>query len=60
MGGKAKAPPAPNYAPIAAAQMQSAQYSNEIAREQLDFAREQYGIDRERLDPPRTLNGKPS
>ena len=49
MGGKAKAPPAPNYTPIAQAQFASAQYSNEIAREQLDFAREAYATDRERL-----------
>jgi len=43
---KSKAPPAPNYAPIAQAQMVAAQYSNQIAQQQLDFARETYASDR--------------
>ena len=46
---KSKAPPAPNYAPIAQAQMVAAQYSNQIAQQQLDFARETYASDQARL-----------
>jgi len=49
MGGKSKAPPAPNYQPLAAAQVQSAQYSNEVAREQLQLAREQMQIGRDQF-----------
>lgn len=50
MGGKASAPPAPDYGPIAAAASESAKYSYAIASEQLDWAREQYAMDRELTD----------
>lgn len=48
MGGKSKAPPPPNFAPLAQAQVQSAQIASansadqlQLGREQLAFAREQ-------------------
>ena len=42
MGGKAKAPAAPNYAPLAAASEKSAQYSYELAKEQQAWAQQVY------------------
>lgn len=50
MGGKAKAPPAPDYSQIAAAQQKSAEYSLQLGREQLAWAREQYSMDRDLTD----------
>src|SRR3954469_8720846 len=50
MGGKAKPPPPPNYAPIAAASEASSQYSFQLGQEQLKWAREQYAADSARLD----------
>lgn len=46
MGGKGgKAPPPPDYTPVAAANERAAELSAEIAREQLAWAREQYAMD---------------
>jgi hypothetical protein len=50
MGGKAKAPPAPDYSQLAAASEKSAEYSYKLGREQLDWAKEQYRLDREVSD----------
>ena len=50
MGGKAKAPPPPDYGPIAAASERAAQLSFQLGQEQLAWAREQYGNDQEILD----------
>lgn len=50
MGGKAKAPPPPDYSALAAASEKAAQYSYKLGREQLDWAREQYAMDRDVLD----------
>lgn len=46
MGGKAKAPPPPDYSQLAAASEKSAEYSYKLGREQLDWAKEQYAQDR--------------
>jgi hypothetical protein len=46
MGGKSKAPPPPDYTPIAAASAESARVSADVAREQLAWAREQYYSDK--------------
>lgn len=43
--GKQKAPPPPNYAPIAQASSEAAQYSYNLGREQLAWAKEQYKRD---------------
>jgi hypothetical protein len=45
MGGKNDAPPPPNYGPMAAASEKAAEYSREIARDQLNWAKEQYNKD---------------
>lgn len=48
MGGKgSKAPPPPDYTPVAAANEYAADRAAEVSREQLDWAREQYAQDRE-------------
>ena len=47
MGGKSKAPPPPDYSAIAAASEKSAQYSFELGKEQLAWAKETYGKDNE-------------
>ncbi len=47
MGGKTKAPPAPDYSSIANASLESAQLARQTAQEQLAYAREQSA----RLDP---------
>ena len=49
-GGKGKAPPAPDYGPIASANAAAAKESAAIAREQLAWAREQYALDRQVTD----------
>lgn len=48
--GKSKAPPPPDYGPIAAASAESARISAQVAQEQLAWAREQYYGDREVSD----------
>jgi hypothetical protein len=50
MGGKNKAPPPPDYGPIAQASKEAAEVSAAVAREQLAWAREQYAMDREVSD----------
>ena len=50
MGGKSKAPPPPDYTPIANASKEAAEVSAAVAREQLQWAREQYAQDREVTD----------
>lgn len=45
MGAKAKAPPPPDYSEIAEASKLSAQYSFQLGKEQLAWAKEQYGKD---------------
>lgn len=48
MGGKGgKAPPPPDYTPVAAANQYAADRAAEISREQLTWAREQYAADRQ-------------
>jgi hypothetical protein len=47
MGGKSKAPPPPDYGPLARASERAAELSFQLGREQLDWAREQYGNDSE-------------
>ena len=42
MGGKAKAPAAPDYGPLAAASQQSAEYSYKLAQRQQDWAEKVY------------------
>jgi hypothetical protein len=50
MGGKNNAPDPPDYGPIAAASKESAQLSYKLGREQLAWAREEYGRNRELVD----------
>lgn len=50
MGGKSKAPPPPDYGPIAAASQASAELSYKLGQEQLAWAKEQYAQDREISD----------
>jgi len=45
MGGKAKAPPPPDYSGIAAASEKAAGYSFQLGKDQLAWAKEQYGKD---------------
>ena len=47
MGGKAKAPAPPDYSGVAAASEAAAKYSYELGKEQLAWAKEQYGKDSE-------------
>lgn len=49
-GGKGKAPPPPDYSPIAAGQLESAKIAAEVAREQLAWAKETYAKDKEVSD----------
>jgi hypothetical protein len=42
MGGKAKAPPPPNYGPLASAMEAQSKYAMEISKEQLDWAKQVY------------------
>lgn len=46
MGGKAEAPPPPDYSGIAAASKEAAEIQAAVAREQLAWAKEQYASDR--------------
>jgi hypothetical protein len=46
MGGKASAPPPPDYSGVAAASQKSAELSYKLGQEQLAWAREQYASDR--------------
>jgi hypothetical protein len=50
MGGKSKAPPPPDYGPIAAASEKSAKYAFDLGQDQLAWAKKQYGLDRELTD----------
>src|SRR6478752_4651651 len=50
MGGKSKAPPPPNYAPVAAASERAAELSYQASQEQLAWAKEQYNRDKEVSD----------
>jgi hypothetical protein len=50
MGGKNRAPPPPDYTPIAEASAQSAHYTFELGKEQLAWAKEQYASDRSVID----------
>ena len=50
MGGKASAPAPPDFGPLAAASERAAEYSLQIAQEQLDWARQQYFLDRDVSD----------
>jgi hypothetical protein len=47
MGGKSSAPPPPDYGPIAAASEKSAELSFQLGKEQLAWAKEEYGLNRE-------------
>lgn len=47
MGGKSDPPPPPDYSGIAAAQMQSAEYSYQLGRDQLAWAKDQYAQNKE-------------
>lgn len=50
MGGKSKAPPAPDYSAIAAASKYAADLNYKMSKEQLAWAKEQYAQDREIAD----------
>ena len=50
MGGKNKAPAAPDYAPIAAASEASAKYAFDLGKDQLAWAKEQYASDKGMID----------
>lgn len=50
MGGKNKAPPPPDYTPVAQASEQAAKYSYELGKEQLAWAKEQYKKDSAIID----------
>lgn len=50
MGGKNDAPDPPDYSEIAAASEKAAEYSYEISKEQLEWAREKYASDKEIAD----------
>jgi hypothetical protein len=50
MGGKASAPAPPDYTELAAASREAAEISAQVAREQLEWAREQYFLDRDVTD----------
>ena len=50
MGGKSSAPPPPDYGPVAAASEKSAKIAAETAANQLAWAKEQYGMDKETTD----------
>lgn len=46
MGGKPKAPPPPDYSGIANASAEASKYQYELGKEQLAWAKEQYGLDK--------------
>lgn len=50
MGGKASAPPPPDYSAIAAASEKAAEYNYALGKEQLAWAKQQYGMDRQIAD----------
>lgn len=50
MGGKASAPPPPDFGPVAAASERAAELSYDMAVQQLDWAQEQYFLDRDVSD----------
>jgi hypothetical protein len=50
MGGKAKAPPPPDYSAVAAASERSAELSFQLGQEQLAWAKEQYASDKELIE----------
>jgi hypothetical protein len=50
MGGKAKAPPPPDYGPVAAANQRAAELQYQLGSEQLSWAKEQYHSDKEVTD----------
>jgi hypothetical protein len=50
MGGKSSAPAPPDYTELAAASREAAEISAQVAREQLEWAREQYFLDRDVTD----------
>ena len=50
MGGKSSAPQQPDFGPLAAASKEAAEISAQVARENLDWAREQYFLDRDVSD----------
>lgn len=50
MGKSNDAPDPPDYGPIAAASKEAAQYAYQVSREQLDWARERYQLDRDVAD----------
>ena len=50
MGKKSKAPPPPDYTPVAQASAEAARYSYQLGKEQLQWARDQYAMDREVSD----------
>lgn len=47
MGGKAKAPPPPDYSGVVAASEKAAEYNYQLGKAQLAWAKEQYGKDSE-------------
>lgn len=49
-GGKGGAPPPPDYTPVAAANKEAAEIQAQVAREQLAWAKEQYGQDKQTTD----------
>ena len=42
MGGKSKAPPPPDYSPVAQSSLEASKLQQQTSREQLDWAKEQY------------------
>lgn len=50
MGSKSKAPPPPDYTPIAQASEESAKYAFQLGKEQLAWAKQQYAGDRQIID----------
>jgi hypothetical protein len=50
MGGKSSAPAPPDFTELAAASREAAEISAQVARENLDWAREQYFLDRDVSD----------
>jgi hypothetical protein len=49
-GGKGGAPPAPDYSAVAAASKEAAELSYSLGKDQLNWAKQQYGSDRELVD----------
>lgn len=50
MGGKSKAPPPPDYSGLVEASEKAAEYSFQLGKDQLAWAKEQYAQDREIID----------